>query len=677
MDFYVKREEQEQAEEAQRKREAEARAAQERYRREEESRRQADQQRTEELRRGRGAGQAQPSPPRSRRGVLVGLGVLGAVVVVGLIAAVTYSFLPRGATMETPQPASPPGANVDRFVGLWTNENPQTGGITRVEIQSRLNKLNIQMWGQCHPTDCDWGTESTDRSDSDDGTLSITWDSGFDVVTQRLTTPSDGRLQIVSHTHFTDNSERPDYGATEYFTRTTGEAKPTTEEPKSETAHVKAKSPASPGSQNSSSDHQNQVSETALRQAIEDYYKAVARRDWGYTYSHLDSETQSAFTRDEWFAKNEWLADAATVTYTIQSVDMDSSSPESVANVAVLLTYADGSTSTRTTYFVYEDGVWKHRFGAQEYELFANAQSASASANSSSSSSASEPCEPSALAARQWEGWVAPSDPFGHPPCMNKEGTYRSYIPLFGGIDDMQNYLNAAEAGDYDAMYNMLAPPDQQHYTLNEWRQANDAIGTDQSTYKLADTLVVSDERGASTAGQAIVKITVPTGKTVTKYWWFGPASEGGPWLHWLNDEEIKLLDEATPASGEQGSSYDQTAGSSVREEAGVANAIRGHYQAIGAGDFAKAYSYFGPTVRSQLQNNKQGWINSEESSQITGSTINSLKVPNVSGNQATATVDVSIQDKSGTSRFQITWQLVKEDGRWKLDKQVSGKRIS
>jgi hypothetical protein len=374
------------------------------------------------------------------------------------------------------------------------------------------------MWGQCHPTDCDWGTESTDRSDSDDGTLSITWDEGYKVETQELTTLSDGRLQVVSHTHFTDDSGRPDYDATEYFTRITGEAKPDAKEPESE---------------------------TALRQAIGDYYRAVARRDWGYTYSHLDSETQSTFTRDEWFAKNEWLADIGSVTFTIQSVDTDSSSPESVANVTVLVTATDGSTSTRNTYFVYEDGVWKHRFGPQEYELFANAQSTSGSATSNSSSSAPETCEPSALTTRQWEGWVAPSDPFGHPPCQNAEGTYRSYVPLGYGITPMQKYLDAAETGDYDTMYSLLAPADQQYYTLDEWRQANEAIGTDQSTYELADTLVSSNERGSTTGGQAIVKITVPTGETVTKYWWFGPAGEYGPWVHWLNDEEIDLLDGA------------------------------------------------------------------------------------------------------------------------------------
>ena len=135
--------------------------------------------------------------------------------------------------------------------------------------------------------------------------------------------------------------------------------------------------------------------EDQVRAAAESYYQAVAARDWEYTYSHLDAETQSAFTKDEWFAKNEWLADTGPVTYAIQSVDMASSSPESVANVAVLLTTKSGSTSIRNTYFVYEDGLWKHRVGPEEYDLLANAQSATASANASSRSSAPTSSTPS------------------------------------------------------------------------------------------------------------------------------------------------------------------------------------------------------------------------------------------------------------------------------------------
>lgn len=109
-------------------------------------------------------------------------------------------------------------------------------------------------------------------------------------------------------------------------------------------------------------------------------------------------------------------------------------------------------------------------------------------------------------------------------------------------------------------------------------------------------------------------------------------------------------------------------------EEAAVEDAIRGHYAAIGAGDFEKAYFYFGPTFRSQ--NEEQGWIDEEKSFQVKDATINSVKVNSASGDSANATVDVSIRDNTGAPRFLLTWDLVKEDGQWKLDDQVSGEKI-
>jgi hypothetical protein len=129
--------------------------------------------------------------------------------------------------------------------------------------------------------------------------------------------------------------------------------------------------------------------EDQVRAAAEAYYAAVEVRAWGYTYDHLDSETQSAYSKNEWFAKNEWLANTGIVTYTIQSVEMDASAPDTLADVVVVLTTTDGSTSIRNTYFVYEDGIWKHRFGTEEYNLLASAGTASASASASGSSSAS------------------------------------------------------------------------------------------------------------------------------------------------------------------------------------------------------------------------------------------------------------------------------------------------
>jgi len=45
-------------------------------------------------------------------------------------------------------------------------------------------------------------------------------------------------------------------------------------------------------------------------------------------------------------------------------------SQKPLAEVEVRLTGEDGSSSTRNTYFVYEDGSWKHRFAQEEIDLF-------------------------------------------------------------------------------------------------------------------------------------------------------------------------------------------------------------------------------------------------------------------------------------------------------------------
>ena len=121
------------------------------------------------------------------------------------------------------------------------------------------------------------------------------------------------------------------------------------------------------------------------------------------------------------------------------------------------------------------------------------------------------------------------------------------------------------------------------------------------------------------------------------------------------------------------GGGYDPS-GEVPSEEAAVAAAVRGHYGAIGAGNFEDAYSYFGPTFRSQ--HDQDSWIAGEESYQIQSSTINSLEVNEIFGTTATATVDVSVVDNTGTPRFLIVWNMVQEDGEWKLNSQVSAQRL-
>jgi eukaryotic-like serine/threonine-protein kinase len=115
--------------------------------------------------------------------------------------------------------------------------------------------------------------------------------------------------------------------------------------------------------------------------------------------------------------------------------------------------------------------------------------------------------------------------------------------------------------------------------------------------------------------------------------------------------------------------------GEDLSEETAVAAAVQGHYEAIGAGNFEGAYSYFGPTFRSQ--HDEASWIAGEQSYEIQSSTIHYLTVDGVLKTTATATVDVSFVDNTGMPRFVIVWGLVKEDGQWKLDEQISAHRAT
>lgn len=150
--------------------------------------------------------------------------------------------------------------------------------------------------------------------------------------------------------------------------------------------------------ESSQPEQSEQQAEDDVRAAAESYYQAVSRADWSYTYDNLDSETQSVYTEDEWVAKNQWFADNGSVSFDILSVDLDNSNAEPIADVSVGLDYGDGTSSTRLTYFVYENGSWKHRFGEEEnnlympnasYDEFVAAQGGASSASSQASASAS------------------------------------------------------------------------------------------------------------------------------------------------------------------------------------------------------------------------------------------------------------------------------------------------
>jgi hypothetical protein len=241
--------------------------------------------------------------------------------------------------------------------------------------------------------------------------------------------------------------------------------------------------------------------ESDLVEAVEDYYQAVDQEDWAYTYQNLDSQTRAIFDEEEWYLKNQWFADTEGLELATMDVAVNGSASDPVVSVTVYRTFKDGTSIDRDTYFVYEDGAWKHRFGEEEIGFFM------------------------------------------------PEASFEEFV------------------------------------------------------------------------------------------------------------------------AAQQGSSP-EAAGFSTSEAAEVESAVRGHYEAIGAGDFEEAYSYFGPTMRSRQD--QASWIASEQSYEIQSSTIHSLTVDEVLASTATATVDVSFVDNTGTPRFVIVWGLVKENGEWKLDEQIS-----
>ena len=120
-----------------------------------------------------------------------------------------------------PFPWCPPPAasyTIADFAGDWTNKNP-AGNITRVDVEQRLDKAVVHIWGRCVPTDCDWGTAQTSASDAKKGRLQLQWNPGFEVTKTVLTIREDKRLQVDSNTHFADRSGRPDYDGVDYLER--------------------------------------------------------------------------------------------------------------------------------------------------------------------------------------------------------------------------------------------------------------------------------------------------------------------------------------------------------------------------------------------------------------------------------------------------------------------------
>lgn len=107
------------------------------------------------------------------------------------------------------------------LTGSWRNTDPHTRGITVVEISPRGSGYQIQVWGSCHPEDCDWGTEriqlftSSVEDSTEAATLSFlaTYSTSFSEKTVIGRPLNSNRLEIQVLTRFTDETGRSNYTA--------------------------------------------------------------------------------------------------------------------------------------------------------------------------------------------------------------------------------------------------------------------------------------------------------------------------------------------------------------------------------------------------------------------------------------------------------------------------------
>src|SRR5258708_15574979 len=130
------------------------------------------------------------------------------VLVIGIVFAIV-GFSAGGLKM--PSFFQGPRGDAGKLAGEWTNIEPRTAGITRVQIGGG----GVRMWGRCQPTECDWGAPASyDRVDGANGSMVLSWDHKFARRSQDLMLLGDGRLQVVTRTHYVDRSGRPDRDST-------------------------------------------------------------------------------------------------------------------------------------------------------------------------------------------------------------------------------------------------------------------------------------------------------------------------------------------------------------------------------------------------------------------------------------------------------------------------------
>jgi len=114
---------------------------------------------------------------------------------------------------DAPAPGAPAGDGADAFLGSWTNTDARTRGITRVRAGREDGRLRLQVWGSCHPRDCDWGTVDAQYAG---GQLKARFQVSFKTTTLTLSRRGD-RLFATVFTDYAEGDRRSDRRSMEVF----------------------------------------------------------------------------------------------------------------------------------------------------------------------------------------------------------------------------------------------------------------------------------------------------------------------------------------------------------------------------------------------------------------------------------------------------------------------------
>ena len=99
------------------------------------------------------------------------------------------------------------------MIGTWTNVDPKTNHLTRVEIVKRDSSAHflIRMWASCQPEDCFWGANTSGRAvEGKTGKppeLSLEWEFEFSVASQTIRLIGKDLLEIDTNTQSRSNAD--------------------------------------------------------------------------------------------------------------------------------------------------------------------------------------------------------------------------------------------------------------------------------------------------------------------------------------------------------------------------------------------------------------------------------------------------------------------------------------